>query len=107
MFLIVKINNQSKQQIIYQASLCRKLAISSNVFVSAATTNLYPAVGSPLINKGMNRLYLVLFDCNGIDRSMSTPTIGAHEYSTTNNSSCMITNSGSSTAAVPQYLLIR
>ncbi|CAF3305744.1 unnamed protein product [Rotaria socialis] len=86
------------------------LAMFRNVFVNTSANNLYPTVGSPFINKGTNRLYQVLYDYNDIGRSMSTPTTGAYKYSTTNNSGGMTTidfKCGSSTAAVPQYPLIR
>ncbi|CAF3577728.1 unnamed protein product [Rotaria sp. Silwood1] len=82
--------------------------VSSNVFVDATANKLYPAVNSPLINKGANPLNQVLYDYNGMQRSNTTPTVGAYEYSTTNNPGCAITYSfkcGSSTAAVPQYPL--
>ncbi|CAF3730056.1 unnamed protein product [Rotaria sp. Silwood1] len=82
--------------------------VSSNVFVDATADKLYPAVNSPLINKGANPLNQVLYDYNGMQRSNTTPTVGAYEYSTTNNPGCAITYSfkcGSSTAAVPQYPL--
>ncbi|CAF4643586.1 unnamed protein product [Rotaria socialis] len=55
-----------------------------------------------------NRLFQVLYGYNGIGRSMSTLTIGAYKYSTTNNSSVMTTNDfkcDSSTAPVLQYPL--
>ncbi|CAF3440307.1 unnamed protein product [Rotaria socialis] len=81
--------------------------IDGNLAINAGTDDLEIQCTSGTTITNIVVINAILFDCNGIDRSMSTPTIGAHEYSTTNNSSCMITNSGSSTAAVPQYLLIR
>ncbi|CAF4061640.1 unnamed protein product [Rotaria sp. Silwood2] len=84
-------------------------AVSNNVFFNAAVNNLYPAVNSLLINNGANPLRQVLYDYNGMKRSNTTPTVGAYEYSTINNPGCTTTNSfkcGSSTATVPEYLLI-
>ncbi|CAF0887780.1 unnamed protein product [Rotaria sp. Silwood1] len=88
---------------------CGTFAISNNVFINATANNFYPAAGSPLINKGANPFYQALYDYNGMSRSLATPTVGAYEYSTTNNSGCATTNNfkcGSSTASVPQYPLI-
>ncbi|CAF1285032.1 unnamed protein product, partial [Rotaria sordida] len=83
--------------------------VSNNVFSDAAARNFYPAVGSPLINAGANPLQQVLYDYNGMTRSNTMPTVGAYEYSATNNPGCATTNSfkcGLSTAAVPEYPLI-
>ncbi|CAF3970285.1 unnamed protein product [Rotaria sp. Silwood2] len=90
--------------------LCGTFTIANNVFLNATANNLYPAVNSSLINKGANPPYQALYDYNGLARSLATPTVGAYEYSTTNNPGCVTKNSfkcGSSTAAVPQYPLIR
>ncbi|CAF0974634.1 unnamed protein product [Rotaria sp. Silwood1] len=88
---------------------CGTFAISNNVFINAAANNFYPAAGSSLINKGANPFYQALYDYNGMSRSLATPTVGAYEYSTTNNPGCATTNNfkcGSSTAGVSQYSLI-
>ncbi|CAF3421423.1 unnamed protein product [Rotaria socialis] len=89
-------------------SSCGTFAISSNAFLNAAATNFYPASSSLLINKGVNLRYQAFYDYNGMPRSIVTPTVGAYEYSTTNNHGCPVINNfkcASSTASVPQYPL--
>ncbi|CAF2036540.1 unnamed protein product [Rotaria magnacalcarata] len=88
---------------------CGTFAISSSAFLNAAATSFYPASNSLLINKGVNLRYQALYDYNGMPRSIVTPTVGAYEYSTTNNPGCLVIKNfkcGSSNASVPQYRLI-
>jgi len=81
--------------------------VGSNIFANPANYDLYPSVGSPLINAGIyNLIRAVQYDFNGKTRSKTTPTIGAYEFSTSTNPGCKITENfrcGSSTAAVPNY----
>ncbi|CAF4601950.1 unnamed protein product [Rotaria sp. Silwood1] len=81
--------------------------VENNVFADVNNFNFYPATGSLLIKAGA---YLenhhVAYDFNGKQRSKTTPTVGAYEFSTTTNPGCSITKNfkcGSSTAVVPNF----
>ncbi|CAF3365367.1 unnamed protein product [Rotaria sp. Silwood2] len=53
--------------------------VESNVFFDPNKMDLYPAVGSPLINAGVHiNSQLVTYDFNGNSRSNSKPTVGAY-----------------------------
>ena len=53
--------------------------VGSNIFANPANYDLYPSVGSPLINAGIyNLIRAVQYDFNGKTRSKTTPTIGAY-----------------------------
>ena len=54
-------------------------AVGDKIFANAASYDLYPSVGSPLINAGMySSTRAVNSDFNGKPRSKSTPTVGAY-----------------------------
>ncbi|CAF5022993.1 unnamed protein product [Rotaria sp. Silwood1] len=81
--------------------------VERNVFFDPNKMDLYPAVGSPLINAGVHiDSQLVTYDFNGKSRSNSKPSVGAYEYSTEVNPGCKINSSfkcGSSTAITTNY----
>lgn len=53
--------------------------VGENVFANAANYDLYPSIGSPLINAGVyTAARAVNYDFNGKVRSKTTPTIGAY-----------------------------
>jgi hypothetical protein len=60
---------------------------ASSIFTNVNTDNFYPIAGSPLIAAGSGT-YGTPFDFNYNTRSLTSPTVGAYEYSTPTNPGC-------------------